>query len=126
MTNQRFHQIKLLEQTLADDFVPYLPPLQNRTRPPEEQNRKNLSRAFGAFVLKKLCDIAAETASKAVIDDFDDYGIDVIYYYAPTETLYCDLRLEWHRVYNRAAGSVKLSSGCAENARRRDARGIRA
>ncbi|MCY7272460.1 MAG: AIPR family protein [Phormidesmis sp. CAN_BIN44] len=88
MTNQRNHRIILLEQTLADDFVPHLPPLLDQSLSPEDQSRKNLSRAFGAFVLKKLCSIAPETASQAVIDDFNDYGVDAIYYHAPKETLY--------------------------------------
>lgn len=78
----------LLERTLADDFVPHLPPLLDKTRPVEEQSRKNLSRAFSAFALHRICDISPMSAAKSVIDDFDDYGIDAIYYLARTETLH--------------------------------------
>jgi len=52
------------------------------------QARKNLSRSFSAFAVRKLCDISAEDAAKSVVDDFDDFGLDAIYYHAPTETLY--------------------------------------
>ena len=78
----------LLERTLTDNFVPHLPPLLDKTRPVEEQNRKNLSRAFSAFAVHRICDISPMDAAKSVIDDFDDYGIDAVYYSARTETLH--------------------------------------
>jgi len=78
----------ILEQTLESDFVPHLPPLLNATKPMDEQVRKNRSRAFSAFALHNICGVPKVDAAKAVIDDFDDYGIDAIYYHAPTETLY--------------------------------------
>src|SRR5208283_1434931 len=84
---QPYH-LSLLEQALAVGFVPHLRPLLDNTRPPEEQHRKNLSRAFSAFALHRICDISPAEAGHAVVDDFDDYGIDAIYYHARTETLY--------------------------------------
>lgn len=78
----------LLQKCLADQFVPHLPPLLDNTRPKEEQNRKNLSRAFSAFAIHHICGVPKVNAALSVIDDFDDYGVDAIYYHALTETLY--------------------------------------
>lgn len=82
------HYFTLLEKSLKDNFVPNLPPLFDMTRPVDEQNRKNLSRSFSAFALHRICDIDPSIAAKAVVDDFDDYGLDAIYYDAKSETLY--------------------------------------
>lgn len=82
------HHLTLLERTLGNDFVPHLPSLLD-TRPSiEQQHRKNLSRAFSAFVLHRLCKISSSDAANAVVDDFDDFGVDAIYYHAPSETLH--------------------------------------
>ena len=78
----------MLQKVLDADFIPHLPPLLNTTRPPDEQHKKNSSRAFGGFALSKVCSIDAVDGAKAVVDDFDDFGVDAIYYHAPTETLY--------------------------------------
>ncbi len=78
----------LLQRALEVDYVPHLPPLLDQTRPAEEQRIKNLSRAFSAFVLHQLCGIQKGDAAKAVVDDFDDYGIDAIYYHGPEDRLY--------------------------------------
>jgi hypothetical protein len=82
------HYQTLLENTLIENFVPHLPPLLDTKRTPDEQHRKSLSRAFSAFALHRLCDISQVDAAKAVVDDFDDNGIDAIYYKPGTETLY--------------------------------------
>ena len=81
-------QLNILQQVLATDFVPSLPPLLDNSRPQGEQSRKNLSRAFSAFVLHHICQISSTNAAQSVVDDFDDYGLDAIYYYAKTETLF--------------------------------------
>ena len=78
----------MLEQALEAGYVPHLPALLDTTKPAAEQQKKNRSRAFSAFALHNICGIPKIDAAKAVIDDFDDYGIDAIYYHAPTETLY--------------------------------------
>ena len=82
----------LLEKALTDGYVPHLPPLLDQTKPAEEQRRKNLSRAFGAFALRAVllessAPVPADCA-KAVVDDFEDNGIDTAYYHAANETLY--------------------------------------
>jgi hypothetical protein len=81
-------QLTILQQVLAADYVPHLPPLLDTSPSAEQQSRKNLSRAFSAFAIRKLCDLPCKEAAQAVVDDFDDYGLDAIYYHAKTETLY--------------------------------------
>lgn len=81
------HYMTILKKVLAERFVPFLPPLLGAAKP-EDQAAKQLSRAFSAFALHKLLDIAPQAAATAVVDDFNDKGIDTIYYHAPTETLY--------------------------------------
>ena len=82
------HYKVLLEEILEKDFVPHLPPLLDQTKPLDQQQRKNLSRAFSAFALHKICAISPRDAAQSVIDDFDDDGIDAIYFHASTDTLY--------------------------------------
>ena len=78
----------LLETVLRSDFVPHLPPLLPTSQNADQQARKNLSRAFSAFAIGKLCEISEQDAAKSVVDDFDDFGIDAIFYHAASETLY--------------------------------------
>ncbi len=78
----------LLETALGKDFVLHLPPLQDVTKSADQQKKKNLSRAFSAFALHKLCEISPAEAAAAVIDDFDDFGIDAVYYQGSSETLF--------------------------------------
>jgi hypothetical protein len=88
MTGLAAHHLALLEKTLSNDFVPHLPPLLDIRPPAHQQQRKNMSRAFSAFALQRLCDMTPTNASKAVVDDFDDFGVDAIYYHASSETVY--------------------------------------
>lgn len=78
----------ILKKALRERFVDSLPPLLDTKRTALEQQDKQLSRAFSAFVLHKLLDLAPAEAAAAVVDDFNDNGLDAIYYHAPTDTLY--------------------------------------
>jgi hypothetical protein len=82
------HHLVMLEAVLEKDYVQHLPALLDKTKPQQEQDKKNRSRAFSAFALKHLCGISVKEAAEAVVDDFDDFGIDAIYYHAPSETIY--------------------------------------
>jgi hypothetical protein len=82
------HFLAMLELVLSDDYVQHLPPLLNKTKPGDQQDRKNTSRAFSAFAIRQICDIPIVDAAKSVVDDFDDFGIDAIYYHATSETVY--------------------------------------
>lgn len=88
MTAIQPHHLTILEQALARDFIPKLPPLLDTKPPVEQQRKKNLSRSFGAFALHRICEIPHSEAAKAVVDDFDDFGVDAIYYHSSTDTLY--------------------------------------
>ncbi|SCZ86235.1 AIPR family protein [Nitrosomonas mobilis] len=78
----------ILKKVLADRFVPFLPPLLDAKKSAADQSAKQLSRAFSAFALHKLLDLTPQIAAAAVVDDFQDKGIDAIYYDAKSETLY--------------------------------------
>lgn len=82
------HHMAVLKKVLADRFVPLLPPLLDTTKPAAEQQAKQLSRAFSAFVLHKLLDITPQAAAGTVVDDFNDKGIDAVHYDEDSETLY--------------------------------------
>lgn len=88
MTGLNEQHTALLKEALAKDYVDGLPPLLDQSKPEEQSQVKNLSRAFSAFAISHICDIKPSEASSSVVDDFDDYGIDAIYYHAQTETLY--------------------------------------
>lgn len=78
----------ILKKVLAERFVPSLPPLLDTKKPAAEQQAKQLSRAFSAFVLHKLLGITPQAATASVVDDFNDKGIDAIHYDEKSETLY--------------------------------------
>lgn len=78
----------ILKKVLAERFLQNLPPLLDTTKPAIEQQAKQLSRAFSAFALHKLLNITPQEASASVVDDFNDKGIDAIYYDTASETLY--------------------------------------
>lgn len=88
MTALSAHNMTLLQGVLESEFVPHLPLLEDQTKPVDQQAKKNLSRAFSAYALEKICEISSVDAAAAVVDDFDDFGIDAIFYHGCSETLY--------------------------------------
>lgn len=80
--------IEILKTILVKEFIPNLPPPLRPNDTYENDPIKHLSRALSAFALHKICDISAKDAAQAVVDDFDDYGIDAIFYHPRTQTLY--------------------------------------
>lgn len=80
--------LALLEKALQNDFVQHLPPLIDAKKSPEERAKKNQSRAFSAFALSSICGISASEAAGAIVDDFEDQGIDAIYLCSSDDTLY--------------------------------------
>jgi len=81
-------ELTLLKSSLESRFVPHLPPLIDQRKSASEQITKNCSRALSAFVIKHIADLSDKDACKHVTDDFDDKGIDAIYYQASSQTLY--------------------------------------
>jgi hypothetical protein len=88
MTALSADNMTLLQNALEKEFVPHLPPLEDQTKSVDQQEKKNLSRAFSAYALQKLCEISSVDAAAAVVDDFDDFGIDAIFYHGSSETIY--------------------------------------
>lgn len=80
--------LTLLTSNLDTDYIAHLPPLLPNTKPPGEQATKNRSRAFSAFTLRHQLGISEKEAAEAVIDDFEDVGVDAIYLHGPSRTLY--------------------------------------
>ena len=80
--------LSILTKKIEAEFVPHLPELINKDRPKIDQDKKQLSRAFSAFVIHKMLNISIAVAAKSVVDDFDDNGIDAIYYDTATKTLF--------------------------------------
>ncbi|MGQ7271661.1 AIPR family protein [Marinobacter nauticus] len=79
--------LEALKKLLKDRFVSHLLPLLGDGNPADREN-KQISRAFSAFALQKLFDLDTMTAAKAVVDDYNDKGIDAIYYHEDEKTLY--------------------------------------
>ncbi len=80
--------LNILKDKLEKDFVPHLPELLNKERPKADQDKKQLSRAFSGFVLHKMLNVGIADAAQSVVDDFDDNGLDAIYYETISKTLY--------------------------------------
>jgi len=81
-------QLTLFKAQLDEDYVPHLPPLLAAGRSPDHDARKNTSRALSAFAIHKLVGTDQETAAKSVIDDYEDHGIDAIFYNQSTKQLF--------------------------------------
>lgn len=79
--------LAILKEKLKLDFVPYLPELLDKSKQKEAQDDKQLSRAFSAFVIHKKFNVGIAEAAGAVVDDFDDNGLDAIYYETGSKTL---------------------------------------
>jgi len=88
MAKLEAHYMTILKKVLAEQFVPFLPPLLDTSKPANDQEAKQLSRAFSAFVLHKLLDISPQDAASSVVDDFNDKGVDAVHYDEISETLY--------------------------------------
>ena len=80
-------QLGILKQHLTDIFLPHLPALLDQTKPAEHMAAKNVSRAFSAFSMQKLLALDVVTAANAVVDDYEDNGLDAIHYHQTSEKL---------------------------------------
>ncbi len=69
----------LLENCVAYGLCPS-PSATSLPKDPQQDAAKNLSRALSALAVSALCDVASKEAAEAVVDDYDDFGIDAIYY----------------------------------------------
>lgn len=70
-----------LKAVLEERYVSFLPDLITKAGTSEEDKKiKQIARAFNAFVVQKYFDTSAQDAAASVIDNFEDNGIDAIYY----------------------------------------------
>ncbi len=83
----RSEQFAILKRHLEQVYVPHLPKLL-QPKSAADDLAKNIDRSFAAFSLDHICQIDPKKAARAVVDDFDDFGLDAIYYHARTKTLY--------------------------------------
>lgn len=77
-----------LTEVLKERFFAFLPNL-NRpgwNDPQVEQNK--LTRSLAAFAIAKLADVDNSIAAATVIDDFDDNGIDAVFFDRPGNRLF--------------------------------------
>ncbi|HWB02794.1 MAG TPA: AIPR family protein [Verrucomicrobiales bacterium] len=81
-------QLAILKTKLTNEFVPELPPLLDLTPPADHRTNKNISRAFNAYAIQKITGVDTATAAKSVVDDYQDNGIDAIYYHQPSKKLF--------------------------------------
>ncbi len=79
---------EILKRELAAQYVSHLPPLLPNRKPPGQNADKQVNRALSAFLLHAKLGISARAAAKAVVDDFEDNGIDALYFDARTDTLH--------------------------------------
>jgi hypothetical protein len=80
-------ELALLNQYLDRVYVPHLPSLLRPSgRVPEDQV-KNRSRALSALIVAMRCGIRPKDAADSVVDDYDDYGLDAIYFDGGRDTL---------------------------------------
>lgn len=80
--------LEVLKNLMLARYVPLLPALLPNNKRPTECEDKQISRALSAFALQKLLGLTPEAAAAAVVDDFDDKGIDAVYYDPIQKQLY--------------------------------------
>jgi AIPR protein len=81
-------QLAILKQKLAQDYVPHLLPLLDQNKPADHLVAKNIARAFCGFTIQKIAKLDAVTAAMAVVDDYEDNGLDAIHYHQPSKKLF--------------------------------------
>ncbi|WP_052063727.1 AIPR family protein [Nitrincola sp. A-D6] len=88
MASIQVEHMDALKKVLDQRYVSLLPDLIPRKGASEDENaKKQISRAFSAFVLQKKFDTSAQDAAAAVTDNYNDNGIDAIYFDDSTQCL---------------------------------------
>lgn len=79
----------------------------------EEKHIHFLSRALAGYSIQYLCTTTPEDTVRYIVDDFDDNGIDAIYYSKPDRELYV-IQSKWNQNGNgsvQQADTMKLVTG---------------
>lgn len=72
--------VSQLTEDLTARYLPIIPPRAKPGKNPEEIRQNQLSRSLAAYAIEKLAKIPVAIAAASVIDDYDDNGIDAIYF----------------------------------------------
>jgi hypothetical protein len=88
MNSLQTTHLATLRGVLSSQYVPHLPALLRPSSAGAHNADKNVSRALSAFALQLLSGCTIETACSAVVDDYEDSGIDAIHYDGQKEVLY--------------------------------------
>jgi len=80
-------QIEQLSAQLERRYFPHLPTLTHPGRSPEQVRQNHHTRSLAAYAVATLADLDEVTAATSVIDDFNDNGVDAIYFDRPTARL---------------------------------------
>lgn len=83
----RPEQFAILKKHIEQVYVPHLPKLL-QPKSQVDDLKKNIDRSFAAFAIDHICRSDPKKAAKAVVDDFDDHGIDAIYYHVKEKIFY--------------------------------------
>lgn len=104
--------LSVLKEILQERYVPHLPELLPRQGASEQENSaKQISRAFSAFVIQKQCESPLEDAASAVVDNYNDNGIDAIYFSESEKTLYI-IQSKLHASHQFSEGdAIKFCNG---------------
>lgn len=101
--------LEALKKKLDERYVSHLPPLLGDGNP-ADQTTKQISRAFSAFAIQALFDVDAVTAAQAVVDDYNDKGLDAIFYDEKNSTLYLlQAKLKANEQFNLAEAQSFIS-----------------
>jgi hypothetical protein len=77
----------ILDTRLVAEFVPHLPALFAPRGEPHDAE-KNLARSFAGLAVSALCGVSPQIGAESVTDDFDDFGLDAVYYDVSVRTLF--------------------------------------
>ncbi|MGY5394920.1 AIPR family protein [Acinetobacter sp. NigerLNRRAM0016] len=80
--------LNILKNELESHYVQFLPALLDLSKTSDQQKEKNIARAFSAFTLRAICDAPVIDSAGSVVDDFNDNGIDAIYFDQTSKILY--------------------------------------
>ena len=73
-------QLRHVENKLKNEIAPQIDVSDMSQKSPKEQEKARLSRSYAAYSLISLGNVAIETAIDAIVDSYDDNGIDAVYY----------------------------------------------
>lgn len=77
----------ILDAKLNAEFIPHLPALQ-QSQGAVKDAEKNLSRSFGGLAVSALCGVSTQIGAQSVTDDYNDYGLDAIFYNQAEQTMF--------------------------------------